>query len=65
MALDIKKAILKLGDQVQETEVDPADKEVNQIFDIREGETQLQTWFVDSKDEQFGAYYIYIDRIKK
>lgn len=60
MALDIVKARVKIGDQVQETPVKPGDKEVRFNFNIPEGECHLQTWFEDDEGEVFGAYYVYI-----
>jgi arylsulfatase A-like enzyme len=61
VAFDIIGARIKIGSRVQEAKVNPGDKEVVFEFDVPEGETQLQTWFIDRNGDEFGAYYVYIN----
>jgi len=32
-------------------------------MDVKKGETFLQTWFIDSTGNEFGAYYVYLDKL--
>jgi arylsulfatase len=62
-ALPIARARLKVGDQEQAIDVDPADQAV--VFNLRlePGRTQLQTWFYGPKGAELcGAYYVYVRR---
>lgn len=59
-ALNIVGARVKIGNQVQEMIVRRNDLNTKFVFDIPEGENQLQTWFIDADGNEFGAYYLYI-----
>lgn len=63
-ALDIVKAKIKIAGEVLEEEVSKNDGEIQFEIDLPKGEQELQTWFIDSNDEGFGAYYVYINAIK-
>jgi arylsulfatase A-like enzyme len=62
-AMDIRQARISVGDNLMSQAVREADKEVIFEADIEEGKTYFQTWFVDSQDSEFGAYYIYINQL--
>ncbi len=62
VALDIRQARIRIGAQTQEKEIGKDDLEVRFTFEVKKGETSLQTWFIDEQEEEFGAYYIYINR---
>jgi hypothetical protein len=62
VALDIRQARVKIGDDVQTKTVGSQDKEVTFEFEVAEGQTFLQTWFIDAEGTEFGAYYIYIKK---
>jgi len=34
-------------------------------FEVEKGETFLQTWFIDSSGDEFGAYYVYINKLNE
>ncbi len=59
-ALDITRAKVKIGDQLQFQEVAANTQEVVFTFDIPAAETHLQTWFIEPNGKEFGAYYVYI-----
>jgi len=62
-ALDIRQARVKLGDKtVTEPVVEDA-LSVTFDFEVEKGETFLQTWFIDSDGDEFGAYYVYVDKL--
>lgn len=63
VALDIRSARIKVGDQILTETIQEQDKEVVFEADIMRGEHYLQTWFIDQEDQEFGAYYIYINRL--
>jgi arylsulfatase B len=60
-ALDIRRARIKLGDRTQQQKVGKKDKEVVFEVNAKQGYAYLQTWFVDGKGDEFGAYYVYIN----
>ena len=62
-ALPIASARLRVGDQEQAIDVDPADQAA--VFNLRlqPGRTQFQTWFYGPQGgELCGAYYVYVRR---
>ncbi len=61
-ALDIRNARVRIGGQEQEKTVGDEDKEVSFTFRLPEGPTDLQTWFVTADGEEFGAYYVYVEK---
>lgn len=63
VALDIVKARIQWGDTMLETEVATTDLEVVFKLDVSAGDQFLQSWFIDSNEEAFGAYYMYITKI--
>ena len=62
VALDIVMAYLAVGEEGQEAEVLPGDKEVVFNMFVPEGECIIQTFFMDRRGEVFGAYYLYINK---
>jgi arylsulfatase A-like enzyme len=61
-ALDIVSARVRFGTKEQSLPV-PADaQEVVFTFDLPRGDTELQTWFALRDGQEFGAYYVYIQR---
>lgn len=61
-ALDIRQAKIMLGDQQAIKPVGEDAVAVTFEMDVRKGDTFLQTWFIDSKGTEFGAYYVYLKR---
>ena len=62
-AVPIRTAKLRVGDIEQESLVTPDDKGIVFTADLNAGETLLQTWFIDGKGNDIGAYYVYIDLV--
>ena len=61
--MNIRKAGLKFYDQEWITETSPDSAETEFVVRVdKAGETDLSAWFVDDTDEQFGAYYVYVER---
>lgn len=63
MAHDIRQARVKLGEKIVTQPVDPDALSVTFTFEVEKGETFLQTWFINSAREEFGAYYVYINKL--
>jgi arylsulfatase A-like enzyme len=64
-ALDITQARVTLGDKTLTEPVDENDMSVIFTFEVEKGETFLQTWFIDSTGDEFGAYYVYINKLQE
>ena len=64
-ALDIIQARVTLGDKTLTAPVDENDMSVTFTFEVEKGETFLQTWFIDSLGDEFGAYYVYINKLNE
>ena len=62
-ALDIRQARVKLGDEMMTQPVDAYALSVTFTFKVEKGETFLQTWFIDASGAEFGAYYVYINKL--
>ena len=62
-SLDIRQARIKLGSKTVTAPVDADAVSVTFNFEVDKGETFLQTWFIDSSGDQFGAYYVYINKL--
>ena len=63
IALDIEQARITLGNNTVTQAVGEDDLDVTFKFEVEKGETFLQTWFIDSSGEEFGAYYVYINKL--
>ena len=62
-ALPIAKARLRIEDQDQTIDVDPAAEAAVFNLRLKPGPTQLQTWFYDPQGEELcSAYYVYVRR---
>ena len=62
--LDIHGARIRVGDQEKSTSIDRSDRSAAFTFGLEKGETTLQTWFLDAREEPIcGAYYVYVKRI--
>ncbi|MGI9472678.1 MAG: arylsulfatase [Rubripirellula sp.] len=58
-----KKARLKIGEQEASKDIAPDDESVTFEVDLPEGQTLLQTWLTDDKQDVLrGAYYIEVER---
>jgi arylsulfatase A-like enzyme len=64
-ALAIKESRVRIGDKIMTKKVDKNDLEVTFTFEADKGETFLQTRFIDSAGAEFGAYYVYINKLIK
>lgn len=64
-ALNISRACVRFGDQERTLPVSSEDQEVTFTFQLPEGETDLQTWFITEEGEKFGAYYVYIEGLSQ
>jgi hypothetical protein len=62
-AFDVVTARVRIGEREQTRSVSSDDDEVPLIFELHEGETQLQTWFHTRDGRAFGAPYVYIRRL--
>ena len=62
-ALDIRQARVKLGDKTDTKPVNADALSVTFTFEVEKGESFLQTWFIDSSGEEFGAYYVYVNKL--
>ncbi len=60
--LDIVSARVRVGDQEQRLPVSAGDQEVTFSFNLEAGSMELQTWFITGDGEEFGAYYVYVER---
>ena len=63
-ALNIVKAKIQIAGKILEEKVNSNDHEIQFEVTLPKGEQELQTWFIDSKEEAFGAYYVYIDPVE-
>ena len=63
VAHDIVKSRIQWDDTLLEAEVTPDTQEVIFELDVSPGDQFLQTWFIDSNQEAFGAYYVYITKL--
>jgi len=61
---DIQFARIHIAEHRLQQAVKIRDKEVEFTLNLKEGETYLQTWFIDSSGDRFGAYYAYLQRLK-
>ena len=64
VALDIVNSRIQWGDTIQEAEVAADAQEVIFELDVSLGEQYLQTWFIDRNQEAFGAYYVYLTKLR-
>lgn len=62
-AHDIRQARVKLGEKIVTQQVDADALSVTFTFEVEKGETFLQTWFINPAGEEFGAYYVYINKL--
>ena len=63
-ALDLKTAQIRIGDQSATKTITADAKSVNFTFNLKAGETSLQTQFSDETGElTLGAYYVYVKRV--
>lgn len=59
---DVMEAKIRFGNQEKRIPVTPDSQEVVLNFYVPQGETTLQTWFIDKEGKEFGANYVYILR---
>ncbi len=59
----ILSARVQWGDKQQTIAVNSDDQEAILEFDIPLAATELQTWFITADGEEFGASYVYIERL--
>jgi arylsulfatase A-like enzyme len=59
---DVVEAKIRFGNQEKRVPVTPDSQEVVLNFYVPQGETTLQTWFIDKEGKEFGANYVYILR---
>jgi hypothetical protein len=62
--IDVVRAKIRFGNQEKRVPVMPESQEVVLNFYVPQGETILQTWFIDKEGKEFGANYVYILRKK-
>ncbi len=62
-ALSINHARLSVQGVEMESGVDPTAEYVEFTLDLKEGETQLQSWFTLEDGRELGAYYVEVERI--
>lgn len=60
---DIVNARVRFGDREKSQPVRPDDEEATFRFDLKPGDTQLQTFFTTRDGKEFGAPYVYIRRL--
>ena len=63
VALAIRTARMRVAEQQQTKEVAPDVKSVTFTFDLKAGETRMQTWLTGDDRLELGAYYVYAKRI--
>lgn len=61
-AFDIVQATVKVGEQQRSVSVQATDQEARINLQLPSGTSTLQTWFKTKQGEQFGAFYVYIQR---
>ena len=61
--LAIKGARLKIGEQEAEESAETDAKEVKFTMTLQAGDTELQSWFENDTEKDFGAFYVYVKRL--
>lgn len=62
-AFHITTGKIKIGDVVDERELAANAEELVFRLSLSKGKTELQTWLYDVSGEEFGAYYVYVEKI--
>ena len=62
-ALSLKTARIQIGDQEQMKVISAGDKGVKFIFNLKAGETRLQTFLTGEDGFTIGAYYVYAGQV--
>ena len=63
-AIRAKYARLKVGDFDRTQPVGPADIAITFQVELKSGAMNLQTWLTDDNGASWGAYYVYVERLK-
>jgi hypothetical protein len=64
-AFNITQARVRFGNQEQVIPVRKSNQEVTFKFQLPEGKADLQTWFQTADGDEFGAHYVYIDKLRE
>jgi arylsulfatase A-like enzyme len=62
-AYDVRRARIRFGEFEEAKLVEGNEQEVTFTFHVPSGEADLQTWFATADGEEFGAHYVYIQRV--
>jgi len=62
-SLVIKKAKINIQDIELSKDVDSNDEYIEFEIDLKEGETNLKTWFTLDTNEELGAYYVSVEKV--
>ena len=62
--INIKKAIVKIGNQQLEKEIENNPQMVDFEFDLPAGKIELQTWWITDDQDSLGAYYVMAEKLK-
>ena len=62
-ALDLRMAILRIGDQEFSKEIAPKDMGVTFEIELTPGPAHLQTYLTNGRDLNIGSYYVYVRRL--
>jgi hypothetical protein len=63
-ALPLISARLRIGHNKYQQTISPNDKAVVFTVDLEAGETELQTYLYDNDQNDIGAYYVYVERLR-
>jgi hypothetical protein len=61
-ALKFKIARIRVDAEMLEQQLNGTETEVQFTFDLKPGEKRLQTWLIDDKGTERGAYYVYVTK---
>ena len=62
--INIIKAIVKIGNQQLEKEIENNPQMVDFEFDLPAGKIELQTWWITDDQDSLGAYYVMAEKLK-
>jgi arylsulfatase A-like enzyme len=63
-ALPLTTARLRIGHDEYTKSILPGDSAVAFTVEIEQGETELQTYLFDEGQKDYGAYYVYVERVE-
>ena len=63
VAVDVSRARVRIGDFERTQAIPAGAREVTFVADLVPGRTELRASFLDDKDQEQAAYYVYVKRL--